>query len=75
MTLREALALPAAPHGCTLVIDKIGEAVYGTFIVNGEKAGEVVSEPFDPEAFESALVQMIRSRFDASYDECEWRPA
>lgn len=44
---------------------------------NEIEVGGVTSSPPNLEAFTNAVEQLVRSRFDASYDECEWqaRPA
>lgn len=41
--------------------------------IDGVAVGGVTSDGSE-DVFLAAVKQMICSRFDASYDECEWRP-
>lgn len=73
MLLSDLLAL--LPPGVSLVIcrraDKIDASLFEKG--NGWAVAGASSCPPDPEGLARGVEQIVRSRFDASYDECEWQ--
>lgn len=81
MTMTEALRLIPRGEGYHLVLNYRRDdlsanlmRVPPTGLGAAECVAGVTSSPPDDDRFEEAIVQMLVSRFDPSYDECEWKP-
>lgn len=70
MTLTEALRLMPPDYRVVFSISSSSSLTFRLIGPVGDVAGVTCDDDYYP-AFESAVVQVLRARFDPTYDECE----